>query len=164
MNERDLHSFYIWTTGSFNAKGWNELLVFLIPSVISLITLQLCAKHLDILVCGEQSAMTFGLDYSVVRNFVLLAGSLAASCAVCAGGIISFVGLIAPHIARRIYGPKHHTLIFESILFGGILMLLADTIARTVISPSELPVGIITSLIGVPCFIVALVKMNGGKK
>lgn len=163
-HERDLHSFYAWTCGSFNAKGWNELAVFVIPSVIALLMLMLSSKHLDVLVCGEESAKALGMNYNFVRNWILIAGSLASACAVCEGGIISFVGLIAPHIVRKIYGPKHKILIFESMVYGGALMLVSDTIARTVISPAEIPVGIITSLIGVPFFFFALVKMNGGKK
>ncbi|MDD5930575.1 MAG: iron ABC transporter permease [Spirochaetales bacterium] len=163
-HENDLHSFYVWTTGSFNAKGWNEFFVFIIPSVISLILLELSYRHLDVLVCGETSAQTFGLNYKFLRNYVLIVGSLATSCAVCSGGIISFVGLIAPHIARKIYGPLHKTLIFESMIYGALLMLVADTIARTIVAPSELPVGIITSLVGVPFFIVVLVKMGGEKR
>lgn len=162
-HERDLHSFYAWTCGSFNAKGWNELAVFVIPSVIALLMLMLSSKHLDVLVCGEESAKALGMNYNFVRNWILIAGSLASACAVCEGGIISFVGLIAPHIVRKIYGPKHKILIFESMVYGGALMLVSDTIARTVISPAEIPVGIITSLIGVPFFFFALVKMNGGK-
>ncbi|MBO4532239.1 MAG: iron ABC transporter permease [Treponema sp.] len=162
-HETDLHSFYVWTTGSFNAKGWKEFTVFIIPSVISFILLELSARHLDVLVCGEESAQTFGLNYKFLRNYVLIAGSLAASCAVCSGGIISFVGLIAPHIARKLYGPLHKTLIFQSMIYGGLLMLVADTLARTVVAPSELPVGIITSLVGVPFFMIVLVKMSGGK-
>ncbi len=162
-HESDLHSFYVWTTGSFNAKGWKEFSVFIIPSVISLLLLEFSARHLDVLVCGEDSAQTLGLNYKFIRNYTLIVGSLAASCAVCSGGIISFVGLIAPHIARKIYGPLHRVLICESMLYGALLMLLADTLARTVVAPSELPVGIITSLVGVPCFIAVLVKMSGGK-
>ena len=162
-HESDLHSFYVWTTGSFNAKGWKEFTVFIIPSILSLVLLQFSARHLDVLVCGEDSAQTLGLNYKFLRNYTLIAGSLAASCAVCSGGIISFVGLIAPHIARKIYGPLHRTLIFESMIFGGLLMLVADTVARTIVAPSELPVGIITSLVGVPCFIVVLIKMNSTK-
>ena len=99
----------------------------------------------------------------MLRNYVLVSGSLAAACAVCSGGIISFVGLIAPHIVRKIYGPLHKVLIFESMIFGALLMLAADTVARTVVAPSELPVGIITSLIGVPFFILILVKMSGAR-
>ena len=162
-HESDLHSFYVWTTGSFNAKGWKEFSVFIIPSVISLVLLEFSSRHLDVLVCGEDSARTFGLNYKFLRNYTLISGSLAASCAVCSGGIISFVGLIAPHIARKIYGPMHRTLIFQSMIYGGLLMLTADTLARTVVAPSELPVGIITSLVGVPCFMVVLIKMSGTK-
>lgn len=162
-HESDLHSFYVWTTGSFNGKGWREFYVFIIPSIISLVLLEFSARHLDVLVCGEESAQTFGLNYKVLRNYVLVSGSLAAACAVCSGGIISFVGLIAPHIVRKIYGPLHKVLIFESMIFGALLMLAADTVARTVVAPSELPVGIITSLIGVPCFILILVKMSGAR-
>ncbi len=163
-HESDLHSFYVWTTGSFNAKGWKEFNVFIIPSIISLVMLEFSARHLDVLVCGEDSAQTFGLNYKFLRNYTLIAGSLAASCAVCSGGIISFVGLIAPHIARKLYGPIHKTLIFQSMIYGGLLMLIADTLARTVVSPSELPVGIITSLVGVPCFMIVLIKMSGGSR
>lgn len=163
-HEKDLHSYFAWTCGSFNAKGWNELLVFVIPSCVALVMLELSAKHLDVLVCGEQSAKAFGLNYNFVRNWILIAGSLASACAVCEGGIISFVGLIAPHIVRKLYGPKHKILIFESMIYGAGLMLAADTLSRTVIAPSEIPVGIITSLIGVPFFLFALIKMNGGKK
>lgn len=163
-HQKDLHSFFAWTAGSFNAKGWNEFSVFLIPSVIALAMLELSARHLDVLVCGEQSAKAYGLNYGFVRNWILIWGSLAASCAVCEGGIISFAGLIAPHIVRKIYGPLHKTLIFQSMVYGALLLLLADTIARTVIAPSEIPIGIITSLIGVPFFLFSLVKMNGGAK
>ncbi len=163
-HESDLHSFYVWTTGSFNGKGWKEFSVFIIPSIISLILLEFSARHLDVLVCGEESAQTLGLNYKVLRNYVLVSGSLAAACAVCSGGIISFVGLIAPHIVRKLYGPLHRVLIFESMIFGALLMLAADTVARTVVAPSELPVGIITSLIGVPCFILILVKMSGSRR
>lgn len=163
-HEKDLHSFFAWTCGSFNSKGWNDFCVFVIPSLVALILLQFSAKHLDVLVCGEESAKALGMNYDFVRTWILISGSLASACAVCEGGIISFVGLIAPHIVRKIYGPKHKILIFESMVYGGALMLVSDTIARTVISPAEIPVGIITSLIGVPFFFFALVKMNGGKK
>ena len=161
---KNFHSFYAWTMGSFNAKGWDDIFVFVIPSLISFGLLMMCSKELDVLSCGESVAMGLGLDYKKLERFVLIAGSLATACAVCAGGIISFAGLIAPHIVRRIYGPKHKTLIFQSMIYGSILMLLSDTVARTVIAPAEIPVGIITSLTGVPFFIFILVKLGGDKK
>lgn len=159
--QRDLHSFFAWSMGSFNAKGWNDFFVFVIPSVVSLILLQLSSRHLDVLVCGESSAKAFGLNYYFIRNWILISGALATACAVCLGGIISFVGLIGPHIVRRIYGPRHKVLIFESMIAGAVLLIVSDIICRTVIAPAEIPVGIITSLIGVPFFIFVILKKNG---
>ena len=163
VREKELHSVFAWTLGSFNGKGWNEFFVFAIPSVIALVLIFFSYRHLDVLVCGEMSAKAFGLNYSFVRNYVLIAGALATSFAVCEGGIISFVGLIAPHFVRKVYGPRHKVLIFQSMIYGAVLRVIADTIARTVIAPSEIPVGIITSLIGVPFFLFSLTKMNGAK-
>jgi len=144
--------------GSFNGKGWDEFSFIIIPSVLATALLLLCAKNLDILGSGEKTAVSLGLNLPATKIFVLLAGSLATSCAVCAGGIISFVGLISPHIMRKLFGSEHRKLIPLSMLCGAILLLLSDTLARTVIAPSEIPVGIITSLIGVPFFIVVLKK------
>lgn len=155
-----MQSIYAWTLGSFNAKSWNDFFVFALPAIVAFFLLELCARHLDVLVCGEKSAVALGLDYKKVQVLVLVAGSLASSCAVVAGGTIAFVGLIAPHIARKIFGPRHKILIFESMIFGAILTLVSDTICRTVIAPSELPVGVITSLIGAPFFIYSLTKMG----
>lgn len=163
-NQNQMHNFYAWTMGSFNGKGWNDFFIFVIPSIVSFALLELCARHLDVLVGGEKSAMALGMNYNFVRNFILISGSIASACAVCAGGIISFVGLIAPHFVRKIFGPMHKVLIFQSMIFGGILMLVCDTFARSLIAPSEIPVGIITSLVGVPFFIFSLVRMNGGLK
>ena len=88
-----------------------------------------------------------------LRVLVLLCGSLAVSCAVCAGGTIGFVGLIAPHIVRKFLGPRARTLLPFSMIFGATLLLLSDTFARVVIAPGELPAGIITSILGVPFFL-----------
>lgn len=156
--KENFHVFYSWTMGSFNGKSWNDFFVILIPSVMAFILLILCARHLDVLVCGEKSAISLGMNYKTIRFLVLFSGSLATSCAVIAGGIISFVGLIAPHIVRKFFGARHKTLIFQSMILGAIITLVADTLCRTVIAPSELPVGVITSLIGVPFFVFALVK------
>lgn len=144
--------------GSFNSKGWQEFYFLIIPSIVSLVLLFCCAKSLDVLGSGEKTAVSLGLNLPMVKIFVLVAGSLAASCAVCAGGIISFVGLISPHIIRKLFGSSHKKLIPLSMIGGSILLLLSDTLARTLIAPSEIPVGIITSLVGVPFFIIVLKK------
>ena len=158
LHEKDLHAIFAWTMGSFNAKGWNEVQFFLIPSLVSIVLLFFCTPSLDILGNGEKTARSLGLNLKRTKIFILLSGTLATSCAVCSGGVISFVGLIAPHLMRSIFGPYHRTLIPQSMISGAILLLLSDTIARTVAAPSEIPIGIITSLVGVPFFIAVLKK------
>jgi len=152
-NGKELHSIYTWILGSFNGRGWKEVLFILIPAVLSIILMFVTSSSLDLLATGEKSAAALGVEVNRLRVLVLLSGALAVSCGVCAGGTIGFVGLIAPHIMRRLTGPKARTLIPYSMLFGAILLLLADTLARVIIAPSEIPAGIITSILGVPFFL-----------
>lgn len=160
-NSKEIHSIYSWTLGSFNGHGWKELLFILIPSIISLFLMFFTLPSLDLLTGGEDSAVSLGVNVKVLRILVLICGAFAASAAVCAGGTIGFVGLIAPHIVRKIFGPKAKILIPFSMISGAILLLLADTLARIVVSPSELPAGIITSILGVPFFIsICMGKRN----
>jgi len=113
----------------------------------------LCSKSLDLMSSGEKNAESLGLEINKAKFFIIFAGAISASCAVCIGGTIGFVGLIVPHIVRRIYGAKHSILICASMLWGGIFLVLADLIARTIAPPTEIPVGIITALTGTPFFI-----------
>lgn len=152
-HEKDLHKIYVWLMGSFSGKSFLDVKVLLVPSLISFVLLFVASSFLDLLCGGEESAIGLGLNVHHIRILVLFAGALASSCAVCAGGTISFVGLVAPHIVRRIWTSKGKHLFFLSMLLGASLLLISDTIARTVVRPSELPVGIITSIIGVPFFI-----------
>ena len=152
-SSKELHSIYTWILGSFNGRGWKELLFISPAALISIIIMFVISQPLDLLTCGEKTASSLGVQVDKLRILVLICGALAVSASVCAGGTIGFVGLIAPHIVRKITGPKSCTLIPFSMLFGAILLLLSDTLARTVIAPSELPAGIITSILGVPFFI-----------
>ena len=150
---REFHSLYTWILGSFNGRGWNELLFILPAAVISLVIMFIISKPLDLLAGGETSAASLGVEVNRLRLLVLVSGALAVSASVCAGGTIGFVGLIAPHIARKVVSPRARILIPFSMLFGAILLLLSDTLARIIIVPSELPTGIITSILGVPFFL-----------
>jgi len=152
-SNKEMRSIYSWILGSFNGRGWTELLFILIPSAVSIILMFIIQPQLDLLGCGETSAQSLGVSVDRLRILVLLCGALAVSAAVCAGGTISFVGLIAPHIVRRLTNPKSKTLIPLSMILGGILLLVSDTIARVAISPAELPAGVITSILGVPFFL-----------
>ena len=156
--QKEFHAIYTWILGSFNGRGWNELIFILLPSLISIIIMFSLTGALDLLSCGETTALSLGLEVHKIRILVLVSGSLATSAAVCAGGTIGFIGLIAPHIVRSFIGPKGKNLIPCSMVFGAILLLISDTLARVVIRPAELPTGLITSILGVPFFISLCLK------
>ena len=147
-----------WTMGSFNAKSWNHVLTILIPTVIGIFFTIYHGKDLNVLVMGEEEAMTMGLGTKRLKRNMLLICALLTSIAVSVSGIIGFVGLIVPHFIRLIFGSEHKFLLKASFVFGAIFMLLSDTIARSLIDGFEVPVGIITSLIGGPLFLILLVR------
>lgn len=147
-----------WTMGSFNAKSWNHVLTILIPTVIGIFFTIYHGKDLNVLVMGEEEAMTMGLDTKRLKRNMLLICALLTSIAVSVSGIIGFVGLIVPHFIRLIFGSEHKFLLKASFVFGAIFMLLSDTIARSLLGGFEVPVGIITSLIGGPLFLILLVR------
>lgn len=153
IRSEQLHSVYVWMLGSFSGRGWNELKFILIPSILSLILIICLSPSLELFNGGEYVASSLGLNVNFVRIAVLFAGSLATSCAVCAGGTIGFAGLIAPHLARKIWGQKGVRLAVLSMFMGAVLLLISDTIARVILRPSEIPVGTITSLLGAPFFV-----------
>lgn len=155
-NSNQLTQIYMWLLGSFNGRGWNELYFILIPAFFSIMILLVNAGKLDLLSSGNEQAQSLGLNTKQLQSVVLIASCLAVSSVSCAGGTINFVGLIAPHITRRLFGPsrsKAGFLISFSMLFGSILVILSDTFGRTVISPGELPAGLITSFLGAPFFL-----------
>jgi len=153
-----------WTMGSFNAKSWNHVLTILIPTVIGIFFTIYHGKNLNVLVMGEEEAMTMGLDTKRLKRNMLLICALLTSIAVSVSGIIGFVGLIVPHFIRLIFGSEHKFLLKASFVFGAIFMLLSDTIARSLIGGFEIPVGIITSLIGGPLFLILLVRYRRNLK
>lgn len=153
-----------WTMGSFNAKSWNHVLTILIPTIIGIFFTIYHGKDLNVLVMGEEEAMTMGLDTKRLKRNMLLICALLTSIAVSVSGIIGFVGLIVPHFIRLIFGSEHKFLLKASFVFGAIFMLLSDTIARSLIDGFEVPVGIITSLIGGPLFLILLVRYRRNLK
>lgn len=152
-NSNKIQSMYYWMLGSFSGRGWNELYFILVPAILSVILQLTCVSRLDLMTCGESTADSLGVDVKKLRLVILFAGALGSSAAVCAGGTIGFIGLIAPHITRRLFSPKARVLLPVSMLLGSILVLISDTIARYAIYPAELPVGTITAIMGVPFFL-----------
>lgn len=153
---KDMAKIIYWTMGNLSGKGWNPIITLSIPVVTTILIISFFARDLNIMLTGEESAESLGVDVEKTKIYILLLGTFMTSIVVAVSGIIGFVGLIIPHIVRIIIGPDHRVLIPASALLGGIFMIFADTIARMIISPIEIPVGIITALFGGPFFIYLL--------
>lgn len=145
-----------WTTGSLALATWPGVWST-VPFVVVAIGLAgLVTQRLDVLALGDRAAWAAGVDVDRTRAIALAGAVLAVSAGVAVVGVIAFVGLIVPHAVRMLIGPRHGSLIVGSALAGALLLLLADTIARTVASPVELPLGVVTAVIGAPVFVVLL--------
>ena len=121
------------------------------------------AGDINILLLGEDEARHLGIDADRLKRVIVVCAALSVGAAVAVSGIIGFVGLVVPHLVRLTIGPDHRLLIPASAVLGGILLLVADTCARTVVAPAEMPVGILTSLIGGPFFLWLLFKQYAGR-
>jgi len=156
----DLRRIALWQMGSFAMRGWSYILVFLPFLIIGTAGIIFYAREMDILTFGDEQAKTAGVETGKLRKKLLALCAVLTGAAVALSGVIGFVDLIAPHAARRLIGSGHKRLIPMSFLIGGSLMVCTDLIARTVISPSELPVGAITALIGAPFFAWVYFRRN----
>lgn len=156
LHDEKLVTIFGWLMGSLSGRGWPVLRSATPLILIGAGCLWLLARPLDALTFGEETAASLGVRIGRLRGMIVLAASLATAAAVAAGGVIGFVGLIAPHLARLLIGSRHALVIPASGLVGGILLILADDLARTVTSPAELPVGVVTALLGSPCFLLML--------
>ena len=145
-----------WTTGSLALATWPGVWSTLPFLVLAAILAMIVARDLDVLALGDRSAWAAGVDVDRTRMLALGAAVLAVSAGVAVVGVIAFVGLVVPHAVRLVIGPRHGGLLLGSALAGALLLLIADTIARTVVSPVELPLGVVTAVIGAPVFVVLL--------
>ncbi len=139
--------------GGSTVTGWEPLVIALPYFAVGLLLLVLGGHSLNVLQFGEEQAQQLGLHVEPVKLFIIISASLTTAAAVSFSGVIGFIGLVVPHIIRLVWGGDYKKLIPLSILGGGITLLLADILARTVMAPSYLPVGIVTSIIGAPFFL-----------
>ncbi|MDR1429784.1 MAG: iron ABC transporter permease [Spirochaetaceae bacterium] len=158
IKDRSLTRVYYWLLGSLGGSTWKGLLPSLPVMAAGCVIIALSARPLDLMLQGDQTAESLGVNVRRTRLLIALGASLASAAAVAQAGIIGFVGLVAPHCVRLVAGPSHRKLFPASALTGAILVLLSDSIARNALPPMELPLGIITSLAGAPFFIFLLVK------
>jgi iron complex transport system permease protein len=153
-----LHALIFWLLGGFSTTNWNHLKIAFPPIVFGILIIYIFARDLNIMLLGEEQAQQLGVEAEKLKKIMLVFASLITATAVSFSGIIGFVGLIIPHITRILVGADHRFLIPASALTGMIVLILSDTAARTVIQPTELPVGVITALFGGPFFLYLLRK------
>lgn len=161
-NDQQLRQLSLWGMGSLSQAQWPMLAVcaaFILPSL--LLTL-LRARHLNLLQLGEEDAHYMGIDVRRTQRQLLVLRALLVGAAVSVSGIIGFVGLVVPHMMRFCLGSDHRWMLPGSALAGAILLLLADTLARTIVAPAEMPVGLLTSLLGGPWFLWLILRQQRG--
>lgn len=151
-----LQQVYSWLLGSLSGASWQQVIEILPYAGVSVAVILLHGRHLDVLSVGDDEARALGINPRAVRAIAIGSCALAAAAAVAVSGLIGFVGIIVPHVARRLAGPSYLMVLPLSLLGGAGFLVLADTLARTVLAPSELPIGVVTALIGAPAFIWVL--------
>lgn len=157
-SEEKMGQIMFWLMGSLSLSDWSSGLIIAPYVIIGIIIISLFSREMNILSLGEQNAQHLGVNVKAIRILLLLTASLIAGAAVSVSGIIGFVGLVVPHIMRTLCGTDHRILLPLSALVGSILLISADTVARVIMQPSELPIGVITALIGAPFFAYLLRK------
>lgn len=147
-----------WLLGSFQLSDWKQITAVAPYFFICLAVAQWLSKDMNLLVLGDEAAQSLGCPVNRMRKIFLVMATLLAASSVSVSGIIGFVGLVIPHWIRILIGPDHRCLFFFSSLTGGIFLVYSDLIARTLLSPTELPIGIITAVVGAPFFIYLLTQ------
>lgn len=156
-----LRQVYSWMLGRLTTNGWAEVLRVLPYAIVSIAVIFLFRRMLDVMAVGDVEAATLGIAPSRVRLILISVATLGTAAVVSVSGLIGFVGIVIPHAVRMIIGPGHRLLLPVSLLVGGAFLVLADVVARTAMSPSELPIGVVTAAIGAPFFMVVLRRSRG---
>jgi len=156
MADDKLETIVFWMMGGLWNASWDSVLLVIPFIIVGAVIILLFSRDLNTMMIGEEHAVNLGVNTPLVTKGILLGSSLVTAAAVSVSGIIGFVGLVVPHILRILVGPDHRILIPTSIIVGAAFMIWMDTLARTIMAPEELPVGIITALLGAPFFIYLL--------
>ena len=155
-NADTIRQVYSWILGRLATTGWGEVLILIPYAVVCGTALVLHRRLLDVMSVGDEEAESLGISSSRVRTTVVIFATLATAAAVAVSGLIAFVGLVVPHTVRLLVGGSYRSLVPISAVAGAAFLILADLAARTVVSPAELPIGVITAFIGAPFFMVVL--------
>lgn len=149
-----------WQLGSLNGSLWREVLVVVVVAVVGVVASVLLGRRFDLLALGERNARHLGLDVERLRVVSIVLVALLTGAAVAFVGIVAFVGLVVPHVMRMLLGPRHRGLIVASAFGGALLMIASDLLARTIVPGADLPIGMLTSLVGGPFFFFLLYRQR----
>lgn len=153
-------SITFWNLGTLSGSNWHSVIIISIFSMTCLLASIPYAKKLNALMLGEDEASYLGINIKNLKQNIIIINVVMISVSTAFVGVISFVGLIVPHLLRSIHGSDNRFLISNGIVLGGVILSLSDLVARVIFSPAELPIGIVTSVIGAPVFIILLRKKN----
>ncbi len=162
-DEYQLSAVVNWSFGTFNGVDWTETGIVIAFVTAGFIALMILSPKINVLMIGDDAlSRSMGVNPTVIRALILIISVLITSAVISFTGVIGFVGLVAPHIGRIIIGEDNRYLIPFSAIIGSLLMLIADTIGRTILRPVSLPVGVVISFIGVPLFVILILRKRGG--
>jgi len=160
-DDRQLRDITFWMLGSLGGATWGKTAI-LAPFLVALVlAIPFIARGLDLIVLGEAEAFHMGVEVERLKRMSILLVSAMAGAAVSFAGVIGFVGIVVPHLLRMAIGPGHRRLLPASILVGALLLLGADTVARTIAAPAEVPIGVLTAVVGAPFFLALLLRSRG---
>ena len=161
-NKEGMQSIAYWMMGSFAGAKWENLMIIAPIVILAVLFLWTQSRMLNLMLLGDESALTLGTDLHIYRQIYLLVSSLIVGFVVYSAGMIGFVGLVVPHVIRMLVGTDHKKLIPVSALTGAVFLVIADGLCRIIIPRTELPIGILISLIGAPCFVYLMIKKTYG--
>ena len=164
LNSDKLKMVTLWGMGSFNASSWPKALALVPVTVIGMVVLLIFAREMNAIATGEEAAKSFGVPVHVVRLILIATGAIMVAGTVASAGMVGFVGLIIPNMARMIVGPDYRRLLPLSAVLGAGFLTLCDMLSRTIFAPQEIPAGAITALIGAPFFVYIILKQRKGAR
>jgi iron complex transport system permease protein len=156
QNSETLNEVYAWLLGGLATAGWGDVLTVLPYVAISATVLLLHRRTLDVLAVGDEEAKALGLDVTRVRLLLVGAATLGTAAAVAVSGLIGFVGIVVPHLVRLVVSSSYRVILPLTAIVGAAFLVLADVLARSILSPAELPIGVVTAFVGAPFFALVL--------
>ena len=161
-NKEGMQTIAYWMMGSFAGAKWDSLAIIVPLIIVAVLFFWSQSRVLNLMLLGDESALTLGTDLHIYRQVYLLISSLIVGFVVYAAGTVGFVGLVVPHVVRMLVGTDHKKLVPVAALTGAVFLVVADGLCRVIIPRTELPIGILISLIGAPCFVYLMIKRTYG--